>query len=270
MRGLRVVPARTNGRDRLYVITTDGRSTAWYDRDTGRISLLSEEDAGAVLAALGPFLSGSYTLGPPPVPTAAEVARLSLPPDDDLAPNRPGEALLGASQYGGAHRSRRRGKTQSLRLALLAQQRIGAELDALEGAGWRVLHCVPLPGAVHIDHLLIGPGGVLTVRSVHARRQRAAVGDLLLSVGRAEPRPEPRWARREALRASHALAAAVVPVLALCEASRVEVARTLRDVRVVRAGETGAAFGALGAVLKPDDVDALHARARDRRTWLRV
>ncbi|MFC6515644.1 nuclease-related domain-containing protein [Streptomyces goshikiensis] len=98
------------------------------------------------------------------------------------------------------------------------------ELDALESPDWRVLHAVALPGAGVIDHLVIGPSGILCVRTVPGRRQRAAVGDLLLTVGRAEPRQDPRWIRQAAARASRALTAPVTPALALVEASRIEVA----------------------------------------------
>ncbi|MCZ0989133.1 nuclease-related domain-containing protein [Streptomyces diastatochromogenes] len=40
---------------------------------------------------------------------------------------------------------------------------MGAELDRLRPQGWRVLHSVPLPREVDLDHLLIGPGGLLQV-----------------------------------------------------------------------------------------------------------
>ena len=93
MSGLRIVPTWRHGQERLYVCHTDGRSVAWYDREAARIHLLSEDRREDVLHALGPFLTGPVTVGPPPVPTPAELARLTLHPDDDLAPNRPGEAL---------------------------------------------------------------------------------------------------------------------------------------------------------------------------------
>ena len=94
MNGLRVIPTWRHGRERLYVCLTDGRNIAWYDREAARVNLLSEDSREDVLEALGPFLTGPVTVGPPPVPTPAELARLALHPDDDLAPNRPGEALL--------------------------------------------------------------------------------------------------------------------------------------------------------------------------------
>ncbi|MYS45618.1 NERD domain-containing protein, partial [Streptomyces sp. SID5998] len=85
--GLRVLPGRHHGQERLYVCRPDGRSAAWYDHEAARVYVLSEADREDVLQVLGPFLTGPVAVGPPPVPTAADLARLSLHPDDDLAPN---------------------------------------------------------------------------------------------------------------------------------------------------------------------------------------
>ncbi|MFD3697727.1 nuclease-related domain-containing protein [Streptomyces sp. NPDC058646] len=265
MRGLRVLPSGRPGRALLYVNLPDGRAVAWYDRQANRISVLAEDHREAVLKALRPYVTGSVSIGPPPVPTAADLLRLSLPPDADLAPNRPGEALLGELDHGSAGtRARHR-----IRQDLTAQQRMGDALDALEPHGWRVLHCVPLPGEGRIDHLLIGPSGILCVRTVAGHRQRAAVGDLLLTVGRAEPRPDPRWIRRAAARATAALGARVTPALALVDASRVEVAPSVRDIRVLRPPTAAPDLAAAPALLEPPAVEALFAQARDSRTWLR-
>ncbi|MYR56344.1 NERD domain-containing protein, partial [Streptomyces sp. SID625] len=88
---MRVVPGGRHEPDRLYVCAGDGRTAAWYDQDAARVHLLAEDAREDVLEALGPFLAGPVAVGPPPVPTRADLARLSLHPDDDLAPNRPGE-----------------------------------------------------------------------------------------------------------------------------------------------------------------------------------
>ncbi|MDJ0379327.1 nuclease-related domain-containing protein [Streptomyces sp. G-G2] len=261
-RGLKVLPDR----GRLWVNLPDGRSVAWYDREAGRVSVLSAVHRDAALAVLRPYLSGAWTVGPPAVPSAADLVRLSLHPDDDLAPNRPGEALLGELEHGAAGaRTRHR-----LRPDLLAQERVGAELDALEGAGWRVLHAVPLPGAGRVDHLLIGPGGVWCVRTVAGRRQRVQVGDLLVTVGRAAPRPDVRWARRAAERATHALVTAVTPALAVSDATRLDVAPSLRDVEILEPGTAAARLTRAPATLKPSDVDTLYTTARNLRTWTAV
>ncbi|MEY2233707.1 MULTISPECIES: nuclease-related domain-containing protein [Streptomyces] len=264
MRGLKVLPSGRPGRGRLYVNLPDGQAVGWYDRQANRISVLADDHREAILAVLRPYLSGTVAIGPPPVPTASDLRRLALPPDADLAPNRPGETLLGELEHGPAGtRARHR-----LRQDLTAQQRMGDSLDALEAEGWRALHCVPLPGLGRIDHLLIGPAGVFCVRTIPGRRQRAVVGDLLLTVGRTEPRPDPRWIRRAAAFATAALAAKVTPALAVVDASRVETAPTVRDIRILQPPTATPTLTASPTTLKPPEIEALFAQARDTTTWL--
>jgi hypothetical protein len=267
MTGLRVIPTWRHGQERLYVCLTDGRNIAWYDREAGRVNLISEDRREDVLEALGPFLTGQVTVGPPPVPTPAELARLTLPPDDDLAPNRPGEALLIALDRDPG--PTRRLRPDPRRRALTAEQTVGEALDRLEGAGWRVLHSIPLPGGDRIHHLVIGPGGLFCVRALYARKQRVLVAEPMVTVGRREARPLMRQVRADAARASYALTAEVHPVLAPVGASDVDVTAPLRGVRVLRDTDLSGLARA-GGVLKPADVEALHAMARDRHTWQRV
>ncbi|MFJ3825841.1 NERD domain-containing protein [Streptomyces nodosus] len=267
MSGLRVIPTRRHGQERLYVCRTDGRNVAWYDREAGRVNLLSEDLRQDVLHALGPFLTGPVAVGPPPVPTPAELARLALHPDDDLAPNRPGEALLIALDRdpGPAHRLR----TDPRRRALAAEQAVGRALDRLEGAGWRTLHSVPLPGGDRLHHLTIGPGGLFALHTLHARGQRVLVADPMVTVGRQEGQPLLRRLLADADRASYALTAEVRPVLVLVEPGRVEITTAPRKVRVLRDTELPE-LARLGGALKPADAEALHAMARDRNTWAGV
>jgi hypothetical protein len=46
------------------------------------------------------------------------------------------------------------------RKGLAGERKVGAELERLVRKDWRVLHSIPLPRDVDIDHLLIGTGGV--------------------------------------------------------------------------------------------------------------
>ncbi|MFE1959551.1 nuclease-related domain-containing protein [Streptomyces sp. NPDC059479] len=313
---LRVTPVRVRGRDRLFVSLPDGTAVAWYDgaadadgpagggqadgRFGGRISVLPGAAREDVLAALAPYITGEVAVGPPPIPTPADLDRLSLHPDDDLAPNRPGEALhaeldafpaperrgwfrrgawgVGTWSTGTWGRStwptvlhRRHPHRRDPRHGeLLAQQLLGDHLDRLEAAGWRVLHSIPLPGAgARIDHLAIGPAGVLAVRTVAARGRRVRIADPMVRTGRAQPQPHLRWARRAAERASFALATAVRPVLAVAEASRLDAVPSSSDVQILRDTEIST-LASLGGVLKPADIEALYATARDRHTWLSV
>ncbi|MER5431234.1 nuclease-related domain-containing protein [Streptomyces sp. NPDC002588] len=264
MSGLRVIPTWRHGQERLYVCLTDGRNVAWYDREAARINLLAEDRREDVLEALGPFLTGRVAVGPPPVPTPAELARLALHPDDDLAPNRPGEALLIALDRdpGPAHRLR----TDPRRHALTAEQTVGAALDRLDGAGWHVVHSVPLPGGDRIHHLAIGPGGLFAIHALHARKQRVRIADPVVTLGRRTADPLLRRIRSDTARASHALTAEVHAVLALVAPTDVSFATPPRDVRILTDADLPG-LSRLGGVLKPADVEALHSMARDRRTW---
>ncbi|MEU3250863.1 nuclease-related domain-containing protein [Streptomyces sp. NPDC006997] len=262
--GLRVIPAWRHGQERLYVCRTDGRNLAWYDREAARVNLLSDDRRDDVLEALAPFLTGQVTVGPPPLPTSAELARLSLHPDDDLAPNRPGEALLVALDRdpGPAHRLR----ADPRRQALTAEQTVGEALDRMDAAGWHALHSVPLPGGDRVHHLLIGPGGLFAVHTLYARKQRVRIADPMVTPGRREPRPLLRRVRADAARASHALTAEVRPVLAVVQPSAVTFTLRPPEVRVLTDADLGA-LARLGGVLKPADVETLHAMARDRGVW---
>jgi hypothetical protein len=263
------VPSWRHGQERLYVCGADGRNLAWYDRDAARVHLIGLDDTvkEAVLAALAPFVTGSVTVGPPPVPTPAELAALALHPDDDLAPNRPGEALLVALDRDPAGRGRRR--TDPRRRTLAAQQRTGEILDGFDPAGWHTLHSVPLPGVGRIDHLLIGPGGLYALHDLPARRRRVRVDDPLVGAARGEPEPLLRRVRSDAARAAAVLTAEVRPTLVVVDAAALDVPGAPRDVRLLTPAELPA-LTRTDPVLKPADVESLYALARNRHTWTRA
>jgi hypothetical protein len=139
----------------------------------------------------------------------------------------------------------------------------------MDGAGWHVLHSVPLPGGDRLHHLLIGPGGLYAVHALYAHKQRVTVADPQIGLGHHAPRPLLRRVRADADRASYALTAEVHPVLVLVGATDVTLPAPPREVRVMTDGEL-ASLIRFGGVLKPADVEALHAVARDRNTWSRL
>jgi hypothetical protein len=117
--------------------------------------------------------------------------------------------------------------------------------------------------------LLIGPGGIFALRSLYARKQRVLVAGPMVTVGRRESYPLLRRVRADADRASYALTAEVHAVLAVAGPADLDVLAPLREVRVLQDTDLSS-LAALGGVLKPADVEALHAMARDRHTWLRT
>lgn len=206
--------------------------------------------------------------------------RLFLPPDDDLAPNRPGETLR--SRLDGSRTGRaglllarllgRRPVEDDWRRSLAAEQLVGARLDGLTAGGWEVVHSIALPGDAVISHLLIGPGGVFCITDEQTRRARVRVDDAMVRVPRERPRPCVRRARQCAVQSAHVLSygcrftVQVEPVLVLAGATGVDGAEASEDVRVLREPEVEG-LGALGGVLHPERVDRIHTVARNRRVW---
>ncbi|MBW1603453.1 NERD domain-containing protein [Streptomyces sp. JJ66] len=269
--GLRVTPWRRYGHDRLYVSLPDGVNIAWFDRRSGQLTVLAEPYRAQALAALAPYRAGAP--GPAPEPPGPP------PPQDDLALNRPGEALhariseLAPVRWRELLRRvlRRPSDVDRWRTGLRGEQIVAAELARLTGGGWYVLHAVPLPRDVDIDHLLIGPGGVFCLNTKHHPKASVRVGDDMVWLGR-QSYPHVRKSRREAVRASAVLSrhcgfpVPVQPVLVFVGAAKLTVSPTLRDVRVLRERQLGT-LGATGGVLSPSAAERVHTTARNRRIW---
>ncbi|MEU1827434.1 nuclease-related domain-containing protein [Streptomyces abikoensis] len=215
---------------------------------------------------------------------AYDPERLFLPPDDDLAPNRPGETLrarLDGSRTGRvalmlARLLGRRPVEDAWRRELAAQQLVGSALELLTAGGWEVVHSIVLPGDAVIPHLLIGPGGVFCVAPQPAHGARLTVDDTAVHcAGERHPRPYVRRIRHSAARSSLVLSRGcdfpvrARPVLVLVGAAEVEAgtAGPPADVRVLRE-EDVPGLGGLGGVLRPERVDRIHTVARNRRVWL--
>ncbi|OAA27880.1 nuclease-like protein [Frankia sp. EI5c] len=275
--------------------------------------LLDEVGRDAVLAALAPHTSGilvstvpAGAVVPPgssgaPVPSGVPEPPVSAggrpesaggwparrpdvapEPSPDLAAHRPGEAIhakLRELRPGFwrslADRLLRRGRpeTAGWRTGLAGERLVAAELAPLAAAGWRVLHSIPLPRDVDIDHLLIGPGGVFTVNTKYHRGRRIWVGDEAVKVD-GWTHHYVRKARAEARRASEVLSRAcgfgvgVAGVLAFVEAESLTVVPSLRDVLAVCHDDLRHAFDGVTGQWRAEDVERIYAAARDRRIWM--
>jgi hypothetical protein len=165
------------------------------------------------------------------------------------------------------------GEAGALRSLLAGEERVGRRLDGYAGAGWRVLHSVPLPGGACLSHLAVGPGGVFALRTVHHPGARPVVDEDWLRVPGRPPSPDVRACRRDARRAAHALGRGcgfpvpVRPVLVCAGATGVTREPAALDVDVLTEDGLDALAGR-GGVLKPDAVERIHGVARDRRVWL--
>ncbi|MFF3290662.1 nuclease-related domain-containing protein [Streptomyces sp. NPDC003023] len=227
--------------------------------------------------------------GEPPASTAGEPDRTAglgpLTAENDLASHRPGATLRAASPAGSAEARdsgrlerlssrilRRRPMDDARRRELLGERRTGAELGRLTRHGWRVLHSVPLPDGGDVDHLLIGPGGVFSIRTEYHPQASVKAGDDTVTVDDGEPLPYIAECRAEADRVHRALSRhcdfrfRVQPVLVLVDARDLDVAATQTDVRVYRERQVSA-LAPLSGELTADQADRLHEIARHRDVW---
>ncbi|MEV6784633.1 nuclease-related domain-containing protein [Streptomyces sp. NPDC051098] len=277
---LKITVWKRYGHDRLYVNLSDGVAVAFLDRVTGQVTILREEHRDGAMDLLAPYLL-------PPLPAPPQPRRPpALPPlsvHDDLALNRPGAALrakLAAAGPGPMERAvawllRRNSEWDSWRKGLAGERRVGSELQRLSNRGWRVLHSVPLPRDVDIDHLLIGPGGVFSVNTKHHRNAKVWIGDDSVKVNHGSPQPYARKSRAEAQRVQKVLGrhcdfeVPVEPVLVFVGVSELTRVATLLDVRVYREREI-AALGPLAGVLTMEQIERVYAVARHRKAWTQV
>lgn len=210
---------------------------------------------------------------------------------NDLARNAPG---IGVS-YEAARRLHTdgAGADHSWRLGADGEITVAAVLSALtepsrldrlrrRAPSWRVLHSVPIgTGRGDIDHVLIGPPGIVTINTKHHRAGRLALdGDKLIVNGR--PTDYIPTARREAQRAAALLGSAldttghtelaarviVRPVLAVV-GGRVLIANWAPGVSVVMTRQLTHTLTSLPPALDPREVDAIYDVARHRAVWAR-
>lgn len=162
---------RRGDSDRLYVTTTTGRQLGWFDLVTETLHSATE--------GIRPMLwrvVTDFRLGRRPV----------LPAADDLATHQAGmwelerafrcvdesPVFCAASDICGERDERAEWTT-----AAEAAEQVAESLTLLPGA-WSVLHSVP-SGRVgeRLDHVAIGPAGVVVVLSEHVSGQVVAGGD---------------------------------------------------------------------------------------------
>ncbi|MFD9504024.1 NERD domain-containing protein [Streptomyces sp. NPDC060035] len=199
---------------------------------------------------------------------------------NDLAARRPGAGLRAQLAEDGAGllvrattgALRRSKEADPRRAALAGERRVGAELRRLTRHGWRVLHSLPLPHGAEIGHLLIGPGGVFAVRSVHRPRASVRIGEDTLQIDEGSPQTYVLEAGAETRRARAVLethctfAVPVQSVLVFVGVAALDVLATPPDVRVCQDRHLSA-LAPLKGVLTPTQVERVYDVARNRDAW---
>ncbi|MCR6492457.1 nuclease-related domain-containing protein [Cellulomonas sp. P24] len=297
---------RRYGKDRTYVIDTgtgvqigyrDNLSGALIPADPTTAQILSRwaalADAGFAFAEAVPVVVDAASAEQPSAPTAPSglaegpgaFARFA---DEDLSARRPGYAARARAREELEARRAEVGKVRTWlgrlvdahtderawRIGADAEESIGEELERLITHGWRVLHSVPVgAGDSDIDHVLIGPPGVLTVNSKHHPGANVWVVPKQIRVNN-QPVPYLRNSRHEAARAAKLLTAAAgfpVPATAVLIFRLGSGSLTIRehpgDVLVYRATKAFTALRNLPPRLTVAQVGALYEAARWHSTW---
>ena len=145
-------------------------------------------------------------------------------------------------------------------------------LDGL-GPGWTVLHSVPVgSGDSDIDHVVVGPPGVLTINTKHHDGQRVWAGGSVVMVG-GHKTWHVRNSRHEADRASRLLSAAagmpvpVQPLLVVVGAASIRFGKTPPAVPVLTPGQLARSLRSQRPVQSPAAVEFLSMVAEERGTW---
>lgn len=234
------------GADRLVVTQDTGASVGWIDLRSGEVVVDSPEGEVLVRSAAQAFLR-------------ADVVELVLP--------QPRRAPDACAALGPAARS------ASAAVAVGPQDEgTAARLDRLVEAGWLALHDLPvgLQGGL-LDHLLIGPGGVYTIRSyVHPGSVACLSRTAIIVNGRSTNYL--RDAQLERARIEHLLSAAaglVVEVRSVIILDAVVFAPAARPdaALVVARDDLPEVFRRVPTRLAATKVEAIRAAAGRRSTW---
>ncbi|WP_084265330.1 nuclease-related domain-containing protein [Actinomadura macra] len=218
---------------------------------------------------------------PEPPPTAFPTDPVA--PEIDLGLNRPGAAARARAIELRSWRTRTKAlfgvRTEARDFAVGAkgERFIGRKIEKwARRQGWHVLHAVPVGrNGADIDHVLIGPFGVVTVNTKTTRgKVWVAENAMMVSGVKVD---HLRNSRHEAQRARDLLAIAcghhvpVRPVIVFVGATSWTVrgggptdVAVLQDVKALRRW-----LRRRGRVLTPEQVTAVHAAARRPRTWQR-
>ena len=293
---------RRYGHDRTYVETApDGLPLGYRDNKTGDLVPTSADTVAELSrwakSSEGPGVPSQEVAGAvrasehEPVESDASISldELMAVPWEDLSVNEAGQAARAKADKELAERRARLGRfrtwagrvldvhtdERAWRVGAAAEETVGRELESLRDSGWRVLHSVTVgAGSSDIDHVLIGPGGVITVNSKHHPNGNVWVIRNQVRVN-GQYVPYLRNSRHEASRAARVLSQAVgfsvltTPFLIFrLGDGRLTMKEDPLDVLILRATKAAKAIRARSGILNVGEIEQIYEAARRSTTWI--
>lgn len=277
MGDLAIAQWKRYGHHRVYANDESGTRLGYLDVTTGQVHTESEASASSIAPALHEWCAqnGVHVLA------GEESAENEW---YDLAQNQPGQLLReqanaewekvkGFSGYW-ARVMDTKTDERSWRVGANGEEHLGRELNwLLSHFGWHVLHSVPVgKRGSDIDHVLIGPGGVITVNAKNHPGGKVWVSPRQIRVN-GHPEPYIRNSLFEAERASKLLSEAVgasvpvTPIIIFVEYAHFSDKGLPEGMWVGTMKDALKVLPKLSGRYTPEQVGAIYAVARRSATW---
>jgi len=278
------------GHERLYAETPGGTALGYLDLKTGRYHSDDLSNLPLLEEAIGDHFAGTepkQVTSDAPVEEAEALAvdapaEPVLPAWEDISGHAAGSAVreraLAARDAQGkvrhflARAFDVKTEERAWRIGAAGEQAVAAQLAKL-GSEWRVLHSVEVGDrGSDIDHVLVGPGGVLTVNAKNHPNANVWVGGDTFMVN-GQRKPYVRNSRHEAARAAVLLSDAcgfpvhVEGVVVTVNAADIVVKRQPDGVSVVPRMQVAKWLLRHGDILEQSTIDSIYAVARRSTTW---
>lgn len=285
--GITIAEWKRYGHHRGYATDASGERLGFVDLKTGAVSL---EPGAASEPATSLLLAWAATLGAEPT-TASDPNPVPTEPEwHDLATNRPGELVRAKADAAweiekkispvlarAARLANVRTDERAWRKGAEGEERVGPMLDSLAKYGWRTLHSIPVGKQADIDHLSVGPGGVIVFNTKHNHGAKFSVSPAGVFVNGAKTEYVPQT-RDQARRAHECLSRAgvavpfVTPWVVLVNGSlllqpEMRVGVAPKGIKISTNHNLKINVRRLEPVLSDEQVEAIYEVVRRSSTW---